>query len=75
MLRKYAQQRIARQIDYYDHEIVETAHLPTWAATPWLAWRIRYDSVPPAGFLRSSGSLQERVRAVPYRESRRQPRV
>ncbi|MCC6653002.1 MAG: hypothetical protein IT348_17745 [Candidatus Eisenbacteria bacterium] len=67
ILRKYSQQRIARHIDYYDHEVVFIAHLPEWAASRWLAWRIRHDAPPPTGFLRTSGSLQERVRGMRYR--------
>ena len=65
-VRKYAQQRVARQIDYYDHEVVFRARLPHWAAAPWLAHRIRHDVPPPADFLRSSGAMAEQLSAVAY---------
>ncbi len=67
LLRRHSQAQIARQVDYYDHEIVFRAHLPAWAATPWLAHRIRRDAPPPDGYIPSSGSLTERLRRIPYR--------
>lgn len=71
ILRRHAQQQIARQIDFYDHEIVFHANLPAWAATPWLAHRIRHDSPPPRGHLESSQCFTERLRLIPYRYSNR----
>jgi hypothetical protein len=71
ILRRHAQQQIAQQIDFYDHEIVFRAKLPAWAATPWLAHRIRNDSPPPGGYLESSQCLSEQLRLIPYRQSRR----
>lgn len=71
ILRRHAQLQIARQIDYYDHEIVFRAHLPAWAATPWLAHRIRRDTSQPSDYLESSQSLARRVRTTPYRRSAR----
>lgn len=69
-VRKYAQQRIARQIDYYDHEVAFRAGLPLWAASPWLARRIRRDAPAPEGYFPSSQSVAMFLRVVPYRPSR-----
>lgn len=66
-LRKYPHEHIAVQIDYYDHEIVDQAKLPIWAATPWLAHRIRRSLPKPMGFLPTSQSLQYVLRQIPYR--------
>ena len=71
ILRRHAQQQIARQIDFYDHEIVFRAKLPAWAATPWLAHRIRHDAPPPSGYLESSQSLSEELKLTPYRRPSR----
>lgn len=69
-LRRFSQARVARQIDYYDHEVVFRAKLPEWAATPWLAHRVRHDVPAPKDFLSSSESLSRRLREIPYRPPR-----
>src|SRR5262245_8113638 len=66
-LRKYSHEHIALQIDYYDHEVIDRARLPSWAATPWLAHRIRRDIPGPAGFMRTNQSLSEVLTSIPYR--------
>jgi len=71
ILRRHAQKQIAQQIDFYDHEIVFRAHLPAWAATPWLAHRIRHDPPPPSGYLASSQCLNEQLQRIPYRPPNR----
>lgn len=68
-LRKYAQPRIAQQIDYYDHEVNFRGGLPHWAATPWLEHRIRHDKPAPEGYLPASHSVAAILRAVAYRAS------
>lgn len=67
ILRKYAQERIARQIDYHDHEVSFKAGLPLWAGTPWLAHRIRKDLPEPEGYFPASHSVAAFLRAVRYR--------
>ena len=69
-VRKYAQPRIARQIDYYDHEVGFRAGLPLWAASPWLARRIRRDLPAPEGYLPSSHSVAAILKGAPYRRPR-----
>lgn len=69
-LRKYAQERLARQIDFYDHEVVFRAKLPAWAATPWLAHRIRRNPPAPEGYLATNRALAGAIKRVPYRPSR-----
>jgi len=71
ILRKYAQLRVAKQIDYYDHEVVFRGHLPEWAGTPWLEWRIRRDLPAPSDFITSSQSLSHLLQLMPYRPSGR----
>lgn len=68
LLRRHAQSDLARQIDYYDHEVVFRARLPLWAASPWLAHRIRRNLPPPADYLPASQSLAHQLKSIPYRE-------
>ena len=57
LLKRHSQHHVSLQIDYYDHEIVYQAKLPEWAATPWLAYRIRHNRPAPDNFRLSSQSL------------------
>jgi len=61
LLHRFSQRRIARQIDYYDFEIVSASglRLPPWAAAPWLSRRIRRDLSPPRGYRRLLPGVQE----------------
>ena len=69
ILRRHPQLQIARQIDYYDHEVVFRAHLPAWAATPWLAHRIRRDVPPPSNYIEASESVARQLETRPFRRS------
>lgn len=69
-LRKYAQSRIARQIDFYDHEVVFRGKLPAWAATPWLAHRIRQNSPAPPDYLATNQAFATVLGRTRYRPSR-----
>lgn len=72
LLKRYSQQHLALQIDYYDHEIVYRAALPEWAATPWLAHRIRHNTAPPRHMVLASKSLSHLLTLTP--SHRRSPR-
>ena len=67
LLKRYSQRQLALQIDYYDHEVVYHAKLPEWAATPWLAYRIRHDKPAPRLFRLSSQSLSHQLGLMPGR--------
>jgi hypothetical protein len=68
LLKRYSQQHLALQIDYYDHEIVYRAALPEWAATPWLAHRIRHNAPAPKHMVLASKSLTQALRRIPARK-------
>ena len=76
LLRRHAQDLIARQIDYYDFELMSLrgAPLPRWAAAPWLAQRIRRELSPPAHFVEPAAGALQQLRALPDETGHRQVR-
>lgn len=75
LLHRYSQERIARQIDYYDFEVCSAAglNLPLWAAAPWLSHRIRRNRPPPATYRSSGSGLLADLWRLPKESGRRQP--
>ena len=67
LLHRYSQERVARQIDYYDFEISSAAglQLPLWAAAPWLSHRIRRNGAPPAEFQAMRTGVAARLAGLP----------
>jgi hypothetical protein len=53
LLRHFSQSHIARQIAFYDFELLTPNRLalPPWAATPWLIHRIKRGLAAPNGYL------------------------
>jgi hypothetical protein len=76
LLRRHAQDLIARQIDYYDFELTSLrgASLPRWAAAPWLAYRVRRELPPPVHFLEPATGALWQLRALPNEAGHRQVR-
>jgi len=76
LLRRHAQDLIARQIDYYDFELTSLrgAPLPRWAAAPWLANRVRRELPPPEYFLEPAAGALWQLYALPKEAGRRQAR-
>lgn len=75
LLHRYSQERIARQIDYYDFEICSAAglSLPLWAAAPWLSHRIRRDRPAPATYRPTDAGLLADLWQLPNEAGRRRP--
>jgi len=71
LLHRYSQERVARQIDYYDFELIAPPRLPLWAATPWLSHRIRRDVNPPRGYKQLLPGALASLRKLPLQQGKR----